>query len=163
MRKLAVFAIAFGISACHSEPVGESGCANCLTTAPLLPGVSATTSAQPATGAPSSLEVSALLKNGTPLSFSVGECPLRIRLSPYPPGSYGSGSADGCPPGSPANTLAPGDSVTIVRTLGADTLSLFAPGQYQVSVDVTVTGPSYGYIMGVAAGVVQLPLDTATP
>lgn len=117
------------------------------------------------TGGTFSLQVSEFLQNSTAnVTFSVGQCPLRILLHPGVDVGGLSGS-DGCPAGSPVRVLAPGDTETMSRVLGPDTLASFAPGPYSVSVAI---GYSYseagqgGSYVGSPPGVnVQLPLDSA--
>jgi hypothetical protein len=137
---------------------------NLLRLPPPTPTFSATTRVLPVAGNAPALEVSASLQNATTTHFIVAQCPLVIGVSPYPPGSYG-GASDECPPGSPTRELAPGDTATMTRVLGADTLASFAPGQYRVSVNVTfheITQTTGNTIMGGSAGIVQLPLDTTS-
>jgi len=143
----------------------STSCRGCLTLGPPEPSLSARIRVLPVAGRSPDLQVSTWLVNGTSTTFVVLGCPLVIRFSPYPPGSYGASASDACPSGTPASNLLPGDSSMMTRVLTADTLASFAPGQYRVAVNVTfreVSRTDGNSVAGLSAGIIQLPLDSTS-
>lgn len=159
----ALFGVALSLFACQAP--NATSCGDCLRLAPPAPGLSARIFVLPAAGRPPDLRVSAALMNQTATTFVVLQCPLVIRFSPYPPGSYGAAGSDACPSDSPTRLLVPGDSSLMTRVLGADTLASLVPGQYRVAVNVTfheVTRTDGNTTVGMSAGIIQLPLDSTS-
>lgn len=163
MRSPVVLLTALSVLAC--DPADTTSCRGCLTTSPPTLDLSSKVRVLPVAGGAPNLEVSVSLMNGTSTSFVVLQCPLVIHFSPYPPGSYGASGSDQCPSGAPVRSLTPGDTSVMTRVLSADTLASFAPGQYRVAVNVTfheVTRTYGNTIAGNSAGIIQLPLDSAS-
>jgi hypothetical protein len=170
MRSLVplLLGVALSLPACKAQQVTSvTPCNGCLTLMPPVPGLIAEIRVLSVAGRPPDLQVSASLVNRTfsRTTFVVLPCPLVIRLSPYPPGSYGAGAADECPSGRPQYVLAYGDSIMMTRVLDADTLASLTPGEYAVSVDVTyheITRTDGNTIEGALAGLIRLPLDSTS-
>jgi hypothetical protein len=97
------------------------------------------------------LEVSTHLRNVVKVPVYVARCPLPVQIVPQG-GGYGDSPEIGCP----TQYLAPGDTTTLTRVFGADTLASFAPGTYGVEVSVT-TNLAW---QGLPAGTIQLPLTS---
>lgn len=97
------------------------------------------------------LEVSAFLRNVVKVPVQVARCPLPVEIVPQG-GGFGGGPEEGCP----TQDLAPGDTTTLTRVFGADTLASFAPGTYAVEVDVTTSLAWHGD----PVGTIQLPLTS---
>lgn len=104
-------------------------------------------------GAPN-LAVSVTLRNHTAIHLQVVEsatCSFAVGIAPYPGGNETYIGVYGCPSAGAQRDVAPGDSVVLTGTIGADTLATFAPGTYQVSILVVNT-------ISIWAGTIQLPL-----
>ncbi|MEP6495989.1 MAG: hypothetical protein ABJF01_25135 [bacterium] len=126
--------------------------------APPMPSIIATTRVVSGNGA-SSLEVSAVVSNGTgtPLQIASGpQCPLFVRIFPDSTGESASTTtpAMACSAVGALVDLAPGGSLLMTRTISADSLASYSPGTYGVNVAVTMKTS----VVGVWAGAVRLPL-----
>jgi hypothetical protein len=112
-------------------------------------------------GAPA-LEVTATLWNPSTshILLAVGpECPLVVWVFPDPTGEF-MGSVDpskGCASIGATRDVAPGDTIVLTRTVGADAFASLAAGTYGVNVAVTTNTA----IMGGWGGAVHLPLTKA--
>jgi hypothetical protein len=116
-----------------------------------------TTFITPYAGAPPSLMVYALVINDTPQGITVQTgpaCPLAVAFGP---GDAQVAPAE-CTSLGASVAVAPNDTTVLTRIFGPDSLALFAPGMYTVSIAAMT---SDGYI-GIGAGEVQLP-DPKSP
>ena len=144
-------------SACAEAP---SGIDTTNRLAPPIPRVEASSRVIAGEGGVPVLEVSAVLRNSTPVHFKVATgagCPLFVRLYSAPTGEY-SGSVDGsmaCPTSSLILDLGPGDSAVLTRTIRGDSLAMYAPGNYGINIAVTTNA----FLIGTGAGAVRLPLS----
>jgi len=155
--------IALSVPGCRGPDT--TSCRGCFSVGPEVPTLSARIRVLPVSGRSPDLQVSASLVNQTSTTFVVLQCPLVVRFSPYPPGSYGTAAADQCPSGAPRFLLLPGASSVMTRVLDADTLATFAPGQYRVAVNVTfyeAARTEGNTVAGLSAGIVQMPMDSAS-
>jgi hypothetical protein len=87
------------------------------------------------------------------------ECPLVVWVFPDPTGAA-MGSVDpskGCASVGTTRDVAPGDTVVVTRTVGADAFASLPAGTYGVNVALTTSTA----ITGVWGGAVQLPLTNA--
>jgi hypothetical protein len=101
------------------------------------------------------LEVSAFLRNVMKTHIQIARCPSFARI-PREGESLDLGASTVCPPGSPTQDLAPGDTTTLTRVFSADTLAPYAPGTYAVWVVLTCSVAWEGKWVGT----IQLPLTT---
>jgi hypothetical protein len=158
MRKIMLSMIALGSLACRGDTVTNVQCCE-LRLPP--PTVTVRATSRPILNADSlaELEVSAVVSNRTSVHLNVAvgvQCPLGVRIFPDPTGAQMSEVSESmaCPSGGPTVDLGPSDSLTLTHVVHADSLSLFAPGAYGLSVVLR----SSTAIIGVWAGAVQLPL-----
>jgi len=130
--------------------------------APPALAMTATSRVVSSAGGSPALEVTATVWNPSASHILLAvapECPLVVWVFPDPTGAA-MGSVDrskGCASVGATRDLAPGDTVVVTRTVGADELASLPAGTYGVNAALTTTTA----ITGVWGGVVQLPLTNA--
>jgi hypothetical protein len=102
------------------------------------------------------LVVTVALRNtlSAPVSvFTTASCAPFVSLFPYSSGTHMDLSMV-CPKGSPYLSLAPGDSIRLLRRVTASELAGFSPGKYAIQAVITTSLSA----SGLSAGTVDLPL-----
>jgi hypothetical protein len=130
------------------------------------PTVGVSTTVRPAPGASGGIDlvVSAVVHNphSKTVTLLVGAaCAPYVGLFANPSGesqSHVNGTM-GCPLTSPAQALAPGDSITLFHVLRAQALEAFAPGKYGIDIAITTTTS----VQGSWGGNIDLPLTLPPP
>ena len=113
----------------------------------------------PSLGGPPSLLVYALVINDTPQGIAVQTgpaCPLGVTFAPYPSGGELDASS-ACASGGASVAVAPNDTAVLTRIFGPDSLALFAPGMYTVS----VAAETSFRLIGVSIETYNCPSDVA--
>jgi hypothetical protein len=142
-------------SGCDSTAPAETYVDHQRVGPPSLP-ITALAEAQPTSGG-IDLVVTVMVRNtlSAPVSvYTTASCAPFVALFPNPPGETHMNLSMMCPKGSPYLSVAPGDSIRLVRRLTASELAAFPPGKYVVEAAITTSLSGSGLL----AGNIELPL-----
>lgn len=105
------------------------------------------------------LQIAVVVSNPTGVHLQMAnspQCSFAFRIFPDSTGEPVTDPGGSCPSSTSATDLAPGHSVTLIRTLSVSDLAQYAPGMYGINVTVrTTTATTTAW-----AGTVRLPLSS---